>query len=151
MPQPLDKASQMVWRHAQAVALSTDGIVNPMHVLHALVNAAPNIWQRLPQVDVDAIRSALPLFEPSLKEPTATNIALANSVKRVLAFSMEECVRSGNAPFSSPEEYIRAEEWVAPEHMLLGLLREGDPEAAQLLQAHGVRLDDARRNFHGQR
>ena len=74
---------------------------------------------------------------------------------------IEESVRKGNAtialgelPYTSPAkkvlDYAVAEahdlnhSYVGTEHLLLGLLREGKGVAAQVLNAQGVSLDDAR-------
>ena len=74
---------------------------------------------------------------------------------------IEEAVRKGNAtialgelPYTSPAkkvlDYAVAEahdlnhSYVGTEHLLLGLLREGKGIAAQVLNAQGVSLDDAR-------
>jgi hypothetical protein len=149
MPQPFDKASQTVLRQAQAAAEAT-GTVESVHVLYALLVAAPQVWEKLPHVNAGAIKAALPQFNVPPASSAATKVVLANNVKRVLAFSMEECLRGGKAPFSSAVEFVSAQEWVAPEYILLGLLRESDCEAAQFLQSHGIRLEDARRTFSRQ-
>lgn len=64
---------------------------------------------------------------------------LANSSKRVIAYSMEECMRAGQAP--------QRTEWVAPEYMLFGLLRESGSDAAQLLRSHGLTIEELRKTF----
>jgi hypothetical protein len=82
-------------RKAHKLAESSDRVVAPMHVLAALLEVSPDIWLDLPEVDIQAIRTAalLPNTEET-KSSERTNAVLANSVKRVLAYAMEERFRA---------------------------------------------------------
>jgi ATP-dependent Clp protease ATP-binding subunit ClpA len=147
MPQPFNKKSQSVLRKAQQLAEASEGVVEPMHVLAALLDAAPNIWLDLPDVDIQAIRTAARL--PSAAETTSseqTNTVLANSVKRVLAYAMEERFRARR---DERADFLRLKEFVEPAFILLGLLREVESDAAQLLTAHGLTLEKGRRCLYG--
>ena len=66
--------------------------------------------------------------------------ALSNSTKRVLAYGMEECfrARAGQIPLASLKGRIFPNEFVGPEFILLGLMRESEREAAQLLASQGL-------------
>ena len=147
MPQPFDKKSQSVLRKAQQLAVSSDGVVAPMQVLSALLDVAPDIWVDLPDVDIQAIRTAA--RPPNAAETTFSdqrNTALANSVKRVLAYAMEERFRA------RPDEWkdlLRDDEYVEPAFILLGLLREVESDAAQLLTTHGLTLEKGRTYLSG--
>jgi ATP-dependent Clp protease ATP-binding subunit ClpA len=58
-------------------------------------------------------------------------VAASPWVRRVLALATEEAARFGH-------------HYVGPEHLLLGMLREGGGPAARILHAHGVDLEAAR-------
>jgi ATP-dependent Clp protease ATP-binding subunit ClpC len=55
-------------------------------------------------------------------------------VKNVLTYSREEAIRLGN-------------EYIGLEHLLLGILREGDGMAVQILQYFGINLDELKRTI----
>src|ERR1700753_840802 len=59
--------------------------------------------------------------------PTSVDLPLSNECKRVLAYAAEEAERL-------------AHKHIGTEHLLLGLLREEQSSAAELLREHGVRL-----------
>jgi|HubBroStandDraft_4_1064222.scaffolds.fasta_scaffold61871_3 ATP-dependent Clp protease ATP-binding subunit ClpA len=141
MPQWFNKKSQSVLRKAQHFAVSSDGVVTPMHVLAALLEVAPDIWLDLPDVDIQAIRTAARV--PDAAETTSSqeaNTVLANSVKRVLAYAMEERFRARGEVV----DFFRVSEFLEPEFIVLGLLREVESDAAQLLTTHGLTLEKGR-------
>ena len=109
MPQPLDKASQAVLQRARTVA-DAAGVIEPIHLLYSLLVEAPQVWEKVSNVDPAAIKAALPQFNASMLGTKSMDAILANSSKRVIAYSMEECMRAGQAP--------QATEWVAPEYIL---------------------------------
>ncbi len=55
-------------------------------------------------------------------------------VKDVIAFSREEALRLGH-------------DYIGPEHLLLGIIREGEGMAVQILNSLGLDLNDLRRNL----
>ena len=148
MPQPWNADAQKVIRTAQCLAEQTDGVVSPIDVLSALLVAAPQVWQALPQLNVQEIRAALPPFNtPEAVSTDKSNSVLANSVKRILAYAMEEWFRARSnrvPPESVKHDFLHSGEYVAPEHLLIGLLRETDCEAARILGAKGLTVEQAR-------
>jgi hypothetical protein len=95
----------------------------------------------------------LPPFKaPQSVSPEKSNAVLANSDKRVFAYSMEEWFRAGMnraPPESLRHDFLYSGEYVAPKHLLLGLMREADSDAARLLAAQGLTvspdtMDEAR-------
>jgi len=62
---------------------------------------------------------------------TSVDLPLSNECKRVLAYAAEEAERLGHRHIGS-------------EHLILGLLRERDCFAAELLQQHGLELEKFR-------
>ena len=80
----------------------------------------------------ESIRKAVEQHStPSKKVSTSVDMPLSNEGKRVLAYAAEEGERLGH-------KYIEVF------HLLLGLLREENCFAAQLLHQHGIRLSAAR-------
>jgi ATP-dependent Clp protease ATP-binding subunit ClpC len=57
-------------------------------------------------------------------------------VKDVITFSREEALRLGH-------------DYIGTEHLLLGIIRDGEGAAIQILQAHGVMLDELRKALEG--
>jgi ATP-dependent Clp protease ATP-binding subunit ClpA len=110
-------------------------------------------------IDLDAVRAkveesfgpgALDEPEPDCKEPPGPGL-----VGRLRGRRRPERPRSGHIPFTprakktlelSLREAIRLHHnHIGPEHLLLGLLREGEGQAAQILVESGVDLDNLRR------
>ncbi|MCH7782886.1 hypothetical protein IID62_07435 [candidate division KSB1 bacterium] len=58
----------------------------------------------------------------------------SHRVQMVIQFSREEAVRLGH-------------DYIGSEHLLLGLLREGDGIAIEILKNHSVDLDELKRNI----
>jgi hypothetical protein len=119
-----------------------------MHVLSALLDIVPDIWLDFPEVDIQSIRTAA---HPSDEVETAfsdpVNTVLANSVKRVLAYAMEERLR---AQRDNRPELLRLDAFVVePRFIVLGLLREVESDAAQLLTTYGLTLEKGRRCLSG--
>ena len=74
------------------------------------------------------------------KIPTSVDLPLSEECKRVLTYAEEEaeCLQKMH---------------IGPEHLLLGILREERPFAAELLREHGMQLDEVRRQLttmHGE-
>jgi ATP-dependent Clp protease ATP-binding subunit ClpC len=61
----------------------------------------------------------------------SVEIPFSPSTKRALNLAAEEADRLAHS-------------YIGVEHLLLGVLREGDPVAAPILQSHGVKLDKVR-------
>lgn len=138
MPEPFDKALQAVLQRARTVA-DAGGVIEPIHLLYSLLVEAPQVWEKLSNVDPAAIKAALPQFNAPPLGARSMDAILANSSKRVIAYSMEECMRAGQAP--------QRTEWVAPEYMLFRLLRESGSDAAHLLRSHGLTIEELRKTF----
>jgi ATP-dependent Clp protease ATP-binding subunit ClpA len=151
MPQPFDSDSQVVLKQARRLAESAhEPVILPMHVLHALITDAPTVWSRLTDVDMHSLAGAVPAFQVRPVETSmAASAALANSVKRVLAYAMLEWfrARAGQIPPESLQEHLFRSELVGPEFLLLGLMRESESDAAEVLTSQGFKLEDMRERF----
>jgi len=71
---------------------------------------------------------------PREKVSTSVDLPLSNECKMVLAYAGEEAERL-------------AHKYIGTEHLLLGLLRQKDSFAADLLNASGLSLEDARQKI----
>src|SRR6266478_4185905 len=104
------------------------------HVLLGLLREDPALTSVvLPSAtSIAAIRKEIE-ERTTLREKTSTSVdlPLTNEAKRVLAYAAEEAERFGHKHIGS-------------EHLLLGLLREKNSLAAQLLNEEGVILEQAR-------
>src|SRR6202789_3577473 len=81
---------------------------------------------------VQAIRNQIQAH-PAIVEKTSTSVdlPLSNECKRILAYAAEEAERM-------------ASKHIGPEHLLLGILREGKCFAAEILSERGVQISTIR-------
>lgn len=73
----------------------------------------------------ERVRSAVRQMVEYIQEAPVAEPILTSKAKRVLELSLDEALRMGHS-------------YVGPEHLLLGLIREGEGVAAQILNAYGV-------------
>lgn len=108
------------------------------HVLLALAALEGGIAVRLLRergLDGARLRAAVEArVVPGAADSTASELPFTPEVKRVLERSMAQASRLGHR-------------YIGTEHFLLGLLGETDGLAADVLRAHGVDLDDVRREI----
>ncbi len=109
--------------------------IEPEHILLGLVREdktlTPRFFQRS-HLSIEAVRRELE-GRVTLRErlTAAVDLPLSQTSKRVLAFSAEESERIGHRH-------------IGTEHLLLGLLREENSYAAEMLYERGLRLSDIR-------
>ncbi len=109
--------------------------IEPEHILLGLVREdktlTPRFFQRS-HLSIEAVRRELE-GRTTLRErlTAAVDLPLSQTSKRVLAFSAEESERIGHRH-------------IGTEHLLLGLLREENSYAAEMLYERGLRLSDIR-------
>ncbi len=105
------------------------------HILLGLIREDKTISNRFfhrAQASVEAIRKDVEgriVLRP--RHPQTIDLPLSLEAKRVLAFAAEESERLGNRH-------------IGTEHLLLGLLREENTLAAEILYERGIRLTDIR-------
>jgi hypothetical protein len=104
------------------------------HLLLGLMRAQKNIFISLLKIGTAEeiqreIRSQMPPTPQMVT--TSVDLPLSNQSKRVLAYAAEESERLHDRH-------------IGPEHLLLGLLREKDATAAEILQKHGATLPEFR-------
>lgn len=101
------------------------------HLLLGLLRDDSPVIQRLLSLRAGAIRRQIEEHNPPQKPiPTNIDLPLTEASKRVLAYAAEEAERLHHR-------------YIGSEHLLLGLLREEECLAAQILRGHGVRLPEA--------
>ncbi|MFX4263002.1 ATP-dependent Clp protease ATP-binding subunit [Pelotomaculum propionicicum] len=76
-------------------------------------------------IDADKVKEVVSQMVEMSSEPVPPEPALTARAKKVLELSMDEARRMGN-------------NYVGPEHLLLGLIREGEGVAASILSATGA-------------
>jgi ATP-dependent Clp protease ATP-binding subunit ClpC len=109
--------------------------IDAEHVLLGLIREDKTISNRFfhrTQASVEVIRKDVEsriVLRP--RHPQTIDLPLSIEAKRVLAFSAEESERLGNRH-------------IGTEHLLLGLLREENTLASEILYERGIRLSDIR-------
>src|SRR5215471_7755037 len=108
--------------------------IEPEHLLLGVLREDRNAVSRFmgPRATAEDIRNEI-ASRLAVREKVSTSIdlPLAHTCKRILAYSAEE------------RERLRHNH-VGVEHLLLGILREEGTIAAQVLDARGLKLNDAR-------
>jgi ATP-dependent Clp protease ATP-binding subunit ClpC len=108
------------------------------HILLGLLREDKNLTHRFfhrSHTNVESIRKEIEgraVWRDRLREQV--DIPLSGDAKRVLAFAAEESERLGNRH-------------IGTEHLLLGLLREENSVAAEILYERGLRLSDIRQDL----
>ncbi len=108
------------------------------HILLGLIREDKSLTNRFlhrAQVNIDAIRKEIEGRTVLRDRVTSTiDLPLSGEAKRVLAFAAEESTRLGHRH-------------IGTEHLLLGLLREENSIAAEILYERGIRLSDIRQEL----
>lgn len=108
------------------------------HILLGLLREDKNLTHRFfhrSHANVDSIRKEIEgraVWRDRIREQI--DIPLSGEAKRVLAYAAEESERLGNRH-------------IGTEHLLLGLLREENSVAAEILYERGLRLSDIRQDL----
>jgi len=82
-------------------------------------------------VELQIARECLTSIVPAGEEEASGQIPFTPRAKKTLELAVRECLSTGHR-------------MITPEHLLLGLLSQGDGVATQILRALGVDLDDLR-------
>lgn len=105
-------------------------VIGSEHLLLGLLRESPTTVSRFLKIQVfdleDRLRAVLPIGPVS---STSVDLPLDDAAKHVLAHAMEESNRLGH-------------DYIGPEHLLLGILREADSTAAEALRTAGIATPD---------
>lgn len=132
-----EKARRVVFFARYEASQHGSPYIEAEHLLLGLFREDSALGRKVMRSDgsVDSIRRQIDARSTGRKKvSTSVDLPLSNESKRVLAYAAEEAERIANKHIGS-------------EHLLLGLLREKDGFAAQLLNSEGVFLDRARENI----
>ena len=108
------------------------------HVLLGLVRETEGVAARVLSsltVDLGKVRSAVEFIIGRGEKPTEGEIGLTPRAKKVVELAVDEARRMNHT-------------YIGTEHLLIGLLREGEGVAAGVLESLGVTLDKVRAETH---
>jgi ATP-dependent Clp protease ATP-binding subunit ClpC len=133
-----DRARRVVLQ-AQIEARSLDhNYIGTEHLLLALIDEGSGVAAKAlesMQISADTIRQQVEeIIGRGLAPPSAGHIPFTPRAKKVLELSLREALQLGH-------------HYIGTEHVLLGLIREGDGVAGQVLVNLGVDLDRTRQQI----
>ena len=108
------------------------------HILLGLVRETEGVAARVLSglsVDLGKVRSAVEFIIGRGEKPTQGEIGLAPRAKKVVELAVDEARRMNHT-------------YIGTEHLLIGLLREGEGVAAGVLESLGVSLEKVRTETH---
>ena len=108
------------------------------HILLGLVRETEGVAARVLsslEVDLSKVRSAVEFIIGRGEKPAQGEIGLTPRAKKVVELAVDEARRMNHA-------------YIGTEHLLIGLLREGEGVAAGVLESLGVTLDKVRAETH---
>jgi ATP-dependent Clp protease ATP-binding subunit ClpA len=109
--------------------------IDTEHLLLGLLREYRGLPELLPPEAREEIRAKIASGTQVRKNiPTPVDLPLTNKTKRALNYAADEATRLNH-------------KWIGPEHLLLGLLREKEGLAAQILQSRGLDIDKLREHF----
>ena len=114
--------------------------IAPEHLLFGILRETGPVLERIlstaPET-IETIRTSVADRIQRQEQVSASiEIPFSAATKRVLQYGAEESDRLSH-------------NYIGPEHLLLGLLREGDSVAASVLGGHGLQLDEVRQRVTG--
>ena len=112
--------------------------IGPEHILLGLVRETEGVAARVLSslsVDLSKVRSAVEFIIGRGEKPAQGEIGLTPRAKKVVELAVDEARRMNHT-------------YIGTEHLLIGLLREGEGVAAGVLESLGVTLDKVRAETH---
>jgi ATP-dependent Clp protease ATP-binding subunit ClpC len=131
-----DRARRAVVLSQEEARLGNSDSIGTEHVLLGLLRAEDSTQRLLGDLglDLEGTRAMIAERTDEGSGWTADHIPFTSEAKRALEMSLREALDIG-------------EKFIGTEHLLLGLLREGEGMAAQLLRERGAELDTIRREI----
>jgi ATP-dependent Clp protease ATP-binding subunit ClpC len=134
-----DRARRVVVLAQEEARLLNHSYIGTEHVLLGLIADPGGVaFQALTSHGIDTAavhRSVVQIIGEGAEAPPS-HIPFTPRAKKVLELSLRESLQMGH-------------NYIGSEHILLGLIREGEGVAAQVLTSLGVRLDDLRATVRG--
>ena len=131
-----DRARRVVVLAQEEARLSNNPYIDTGHILLGLLNEEGKAVQVLESLDVDlaVVRDKLAVTDISDQKQSG-HIPFSPQSKKVLELSLREALQLGH-------------NYIGTEHILLGLIREGEGVAAQVLQQLGAELQKVRQEVN---
>ncbi|MDP2873121.1 MAG: ATP-dependent Clp protease ATP-binding subunit [Bacillota bacterium] len=130
----LTERARRAMRLAQEEAIRQGASVGTEHILLGLLREGEGIAARALQsigADLDQVTAEVSKLLERSQGPTPLQLTFTPRAKRVLELAVEEAGNLG-------------QNYVGTEHLLLGLIREGEGVASRVLQSLGLDLDGVR-------
>jgi ATP-dependent Clp protease ATP-binding subunit ClpC len=138
-----DRARRVVVLAQEEARMLEHNYIGTEHLLLGLIHEGEGVAAkalRALDVDLDTLRREVESLVGRGQQPTKGHIPFTPAAKKVLELALRESVQLGH-------------EYIGTEHLLLGLLREGEEPGAQVLQQRGIELNTVRqevvRLLHG--
>jgi ATP-dependent Clp protease ATP-binding subunit ClpC len=132
-----DRARRVVVLAQEESRLFNHDYIGTEHILLGLIHEGEGVAATTLEslgISLDAVRSEVEEMIGHGKSPARGHIPFTPRAKKVLELSLREALQLGH-------------NYIGTEHILLGLIREGEGVAAQVLQKLGLSLDAARREI----
>ncbi|MDH3463915.1 MAG: NDP-hexose 4-ketoreductase, partial [Acidimicrobiia bacterium] len=129
-----DRARRVVVLAQEEARLLNHNYIGTEHILLGLLNEGEGIAaQALESLDIDlaSVREEVVKIIGQGKQSPSGHIPFTPRAKKVLELSLREALQLGH-------------NYIGTEHILLGLIREGEGVAAQVLQQLGAELQKVR-------
>jgi ATP-dependent Clp protease ATP-binding subunit ClpA len=138
-----DRARRVVVLAQEEARMLEHDYIGTEHLLLALIHEGEGVAAkalRALDVDLDTLRREVEALVGRGQQPSKGHIPFTPRAKKVLELSLRESVQLGH-------------DYIGTEHLLLGIVREGEGPAAQVLQQRGIELNTVRqeviRLLHG--
>jgi len=138
-----DRARRVVVLAQEEARMLEHDYIGTEHLLLALIHEGEGVAAkalRALDVDLDTLRREVEALVGRGQQPSKGHIPFTPRAKKVLELSLRESVQLGH-------------DYIGTEHLLLGIVREGEGPAAQVLQQRGIELNSVRqeviRLLHG--
>jgi ATP-dependent Clp protease ATP-binding subunit ClpA len=138
-----DRARRVVVLAQEEARMLEHNYIGTEHLLLALIHEGEGVAAaalRALDVDLDTLRREVEALVGRGQQPPKGHIPFTPRAKKVLELALRESVQLGHA-------------YIGTEHLLLGIVREGEGPAAQVLQQRGIELNTVRqeviRLLHG--
>jgi len=138
-----DRARRVIVLAQEEARMLEHDYIGTEHLLLALIHEGEGVAAkalRALDVDLDTLRREVEALVGRGQQPPKGHIPFTPRAKKVLELSLRESVHLGH-------------DYIGTEHLLLGIVREGEGPAAQVLQQRGIELNSVRqeviRLLHG--
>src|SRR5579859_4936604 len=134
-----DRARRVVVLAQEEARLLNHGFIGTEHLLLGLLREDEGVAARALaslHVELEAVRASVTEKVGPAKRPSGGHIPFTPRAKRVLELSLREALQLGH-------------DYIGTEHLLLGLIREGEGVAAQVLTELGADLNRVRQRVIG--